>query len=85
MRLGAIVKFKGSNWVLINRVTKKASGVVEEKVFYLLPPKENFYEDFKPFTREREKLPLAEEKNLNKVERAKYREFQRAGWVLRVN
>lgn len=86
MILGTIVSLQDYHWVLITQTTKKAKGVVTEKVFRRLNPRPNMNIEVKPYTHAREKLcTVINLSELNKQENTDFELLKRWHFNVREN
>lgn len=86
MILGTVVSLQKQHWVLITITTKKAKGVVTDKVFRRLNPKPNMAIEQKPYTHAREALcSVINLSELNKQEIADFDQLKKWNFNVREN
>lgn len=86
MNFGTVVTLQKNHWVLISVTTKKAKGVVVNKVFRRLNPKPNMNIEEKPYTHAREALcQLCNLKDLNEQESLDYEQLKNWKFNVRAN
>ena len=85
MVLGTICTFGNSTtkWVLVDKITKRISGVSHEKTFISLRPYSNYAIEERPYTKARaEKALVVEGCPLLENEEKDYRSYKNMKWRL---